>query len=138
ARGESQNRRDQPGTQQCEHRLLDDAVQREQPGGVGAEAKERSMSQRKDAGVAQDQVEGQRKKSQDRDLGQDEMLSRQQEHRRERKGPEDVIGGTPAPATREMLPHVLGERSERRAVAHRRPPRTSNPYGRKISITIMT
>ena len=51
---------DEAGRDQRDHRLGDDAVQGQQPGAIGADAEERGMSERDDAGIAEDQIERQR------------------------------------------------------------------------------
>ena len=48
------------GDQQRQHRLGDDAVLGQQPGAIGADAEERGVAERDDAGIAEDQVERER------------------------------------------------------------------------------
>ena len=64
----------QAGDEQRQHRLLDDAVLGEEARDIGAEAEERRVAERDDAGIAEQQVEREREQAEDRDLGEDQVL----------------------------------------------------------------
>ena len=98
ARHEADRARDKPRGDQRQHRLIDDLVLGEQRRRIGADAEERGVAERDDAGIAEDEIEREREQRQDRDLGQNEMLAGKQPDRGESRDPEDDFQRMPARA----------------------------------------
>ena len=96
---------DKAGDDQRHHRLGDDAVQRQQPGAIGADAEERRMAERHDAGIAEDQIERQREQRQPHDVGHDQIARGKQERAGQRQHPERDL----APAPARVLPGVISD-----------------------------
>ena len=71
--------RRRPAITSATHGLGGDAVECEQPGAIGADAEERGMTERNDAGIAQDQVERQGEQSEPHDVGHDQKAGGKQE-----------------------------------------------------------
>ena len=61
-------------------------MQRQQPGAIGADAEERGMAERHDAGIAEDQIERQREQRQPHDVGHDQIARGKQRTRRPAPG----------------------------------------------------
>ena len=55
---------------------------------IGAQAEEGGVPERDDPGIAEDEVERERKQRKPCNLGQDQVVAGQQEDRRERRQPE--------------------------------------------------
>ena len=89
---------DETGHDQRDDRLGDDAVQRQQPRGIRADAEEGGVPQRDDAGVAEDQIERQREQRQPNDVGHDQVAGGKQERAGRRENPERDFGRAPAGA----------------------------------------
>ncbi len=85
-----------PGHHQRRHRLIDNAMQREQSGRIGADAEERGMAKRYDAGVAEDQVERQREQRQPQDFRHDEIARGKQKRAGQHEKPERQLAIAPA------------------------------------------
>ena len=99
-------------------------VLREQAGGIRAEPEERGVTERHDAGVAEDEIERQREQRHDRDLVADQRLAGQREERGQREQPERDLAATHAMRARER------RRDARRgvgSVVHDRGPGISAP-----------
>src|SRR5688572_7560911 len=79
----------------------------EQPCGIGADPEERSMAERDDAGVAEDEVERQREQRGDRDLACEREIVRRDDERQERGEPEDDLQRPPADLLPEMRASVF-------------------------------
>ena len=122
---EAQHRGDRDRERQSRQRIAGDVLGK-QARRVGAGAEEGGMTQRDDAGVAQDQVEREREQRKDRDLVQDQILARRHQQRAERHQPEDDLRPAPAGASRQAL-----RRRHQRGRANR-------PCGRNTSTAIMT
>ena len=95
---EAEHHGDETGHDQRNDRLVDDAVQRQQPRRIGADAEEGGMSERDDAGIAEDQIERQREQRQPQDVGHDQVARRKQERAGRRENPERDFGRAPAGA----------------------------------------
>src|SRR5512145_76836 len=89
------NSRKDSREQQTRERLAD-GVLGEQPRGIGADAEEGGVAERDDAGVAEDQVKGQREKRRDRDLAREREVARRNDERQQRAQPEHDLERTPA------------------------------------------
>ncbi|OIQ65525.1 hypothetical protein GALL_529160 [mine drainage metagenome] len=76
--------------------LRDDAVQREQPGAIGADAEEGRVAERNDTGIAEDQIERQREQREPHDVGHDQKAGGKQERAGERQNPERNLAPVPA------------------------------------------
>ena len=63
ARDEAEHRRGEPRHDQREHRLGDDAMHGQQARAIGADAEERGVAERDDAGIAEDQIEREREQA---------------------------------------------------------------------------
>ena len=68
------------GGDQRQHRLVDDRVLGEQRRHVGAEAEKGGMPERHDPGIAQNEIERERKQRKPGDLGEDQVAAGQQEY----------------------------------------------------------
>ena len=122
------------GDDQRDHRLGDDAVQRQQPGAIGADAEERGMAERDDAGIAEDQIERQREQRQPHDVGHDQIARGKQEGagERERSRTRSRSSASARAAWRDIRRRLARSwRAQRAAV------RPNRPFGRQIRITIM-
>ncbi len=82
--------------QQRQHRLVDDVMQRQQARRIGADAEERRVAERDDAGIAQDQIEREHEQREPGDLGQDQVAVREQQDRHQRQRPEQHLAPAPA------------------------------------------
>ena len=120
---------------QRQHRFADDAVQRQQPGRIGADPEERGMAERNDAGVAEDQIERQRKQRQPHDVGHDQIARGKQRSAQASARIQNAISlAAPARVLSGMVSDVGWRGHHRRQRAAVRPNR---PFGRQIRITIM-
>ena len=130
----AEHRGGEAGHDQRQHRLGDDAVQRQQPGGIGADAEERRVAERDDAGIAEDQIERQREQRQPHDIGHDQIARGKQEGAGQRENPERDLAPVPA----RVLPGVISDVGLRgHGSAQRAAVRPNRPFGRQIRITIM-
>src|SRR5262249_29573361 len=93
------------GEDQARDRLVPDPTLGQNADGVGAGAEEGGLAQRDDAGVAEDQVEGDREQDRDQELGAEAEIFREGEEERERQDPGDRL-----PRARPMAP---GQRERR-------------------------
>jgi hypothetical protein len=95
---------------------------------IGAHAKEGRMPQRDDAGVAQDQVQRQRKQRQDGDL----VDQRRMRGKHKGRGPQQHPGA--------QLPSAPAHRRAQRLLnaAHRPPSRENKPCGRHSRMPIIS
>ena len=136
---ESEHRRGKPGRKQRQQRLLDDPVLRENSRHIGAEAEERRMTERDDAGVAEDEVERDREQAEDRDLGQDQVLARQRKTEAAPQARMRLPAGSSARGRRDGRRPALDKRPGGWAVdrGHLAIARENRPCGRQISTTIM-
>ena len=134
---EAERGRGEARGQQRQHRLLDDPVLGENSRHIGAEAEEGRVAERHDAGIAEDQVEREREQAEDRDLGQDQVLARQQEDAGEGGEPERDFEQAPARPRGEDARGLLGGRAVCGVHAHLATARENRPCGRQISTTIM-
>src|SRR5439155_11370825 len=98
-----------------------EAVLREKPRRVRAEAEKRRMTERDDPRVAQDQVERQCEQSCDQDLAAEREIAREEKKRRDRDQPKRDL---------ELVP------LERRQCAHARRP--TRPAGKSSSMITIT
>ncbi len=114
---EAERRCGDAGGEHREDRLLDDSVLGENARHVGAKAEECRVPERDDARIAEDEIERDRKQPEDRDLGQDQVLARQQEDRRKRREPERDFQRAPARPRRQMR-GGLGHEGLRRWIGH--------------------
>ncbi len=138
ARDEAERGRRKSGDEQRQHRLLDHPVLRENPRHIGAEAEERRMSERHDAGVAENKIERDREQTEDRDLGKDQVLARQQEDRGGGREPERDFQRAPARACGKAGGRLVNKgRGGGCRHAHLATARENRPCGRQISTTIM-
>ena len=96
AGGEAEHRGGQAGHDQRQHRLIDEAVHRQQAGAIGADAEEGGVAQRDNAGIAEDQVERQREQRQPQDLGHDQIARRECQSDRQHDDPEGELAPVPA------------------------------------------
>ena len=104
------------------------------PARIGADAEERGMAERNDAGIAQDQIERQRKQRQPHDIGHDQIAGGKQERAGQRENPERDLARVPA----RVLPGVVSDVGLRgHGGAQRAAVRPNRPFGRQIRITIM-
>ena len=71
---------------------------------------EGGMAKRHDAGIAEDEIERERKQREPGNLGEDQVVARQQVDRRERGKPEQVFGRMPARSGGEMPADVGDQR----------------------------
>ena len=101
--------------------------------GVGAEAEERGVAERDDAGVAEDQIERQREQRGDRDLARQHQIVRRHHERQQRREPEHDLDGAPADLRFQMLVRA-GDRGG--GDCHTRLP--NRPAGRHISRLTIT
>ena len=92
----SEHHGDKAGRDQRNHGLIDDAMQRHQPGGIGADAEEGGVAERDDAGIAQDQVEREREQGQPNNISHDQVARRKQERAGQRQHPEHNLARLPA------------------------------------------
>ena len=104
------------------------------PARIGADAEERGVAERDDAGIAEDQVERQREQRQPQDIGHDQIARGKQEGAGERENPERDLA--PAPA-RVLRWRGIRRRLARSCQAQRAAVRPNRPFGRQIRITIM-
>ena len=127
------------GDQQSQHRLVDDLMLGQQRGSVGAEAEKRRVAERDDAGIAEDQIEREREQSEPGDLGEDEMLVRQQPDRGKGDDPEHEFERMPARAGGEPFGGGAdgGMRRDHASAPQRVEARENSPCGRQIRTTIM-
>ena len=88
------HRGDEAGNDQRNHRLGDDAVQRKQPGAIGADAEECGVAERDDAGIAEDQIERQREQRQPHDIGHDQIAGGNRKCASKRENPERDLAPT--------------------------------------------
>ena len=109
-------------------------MQRQQAGRVGADAEERRMAERDDAGIAEDQVEREHEQRQPGDLGQDQVAVRKQQDRDQRQRPEQHLA--PAPA-RQVVRWQRQCRCGRARACQRVAVLPNKPFGRRIRITII-
>ena len=130
----AEHHRDETGHDQRDHRLVDDAVQRHQPRGIGADAEERGVAERDDAGIAEDQIERQREQRQPNDVGHDQIARGKQERAGRREDPERDLGRR---ASGRGPWHGMRRRKRGHRSAHRAAVRPNRPFGRQIRITIM-
>src|SRR5690606_29674942 len=98
---------------------------------VGAGAEERGVPERKDAAVAEDEIERDSEEREDRDLVQDQRVLREQEVRRDGREPHGELERPPARGVDQ--PGSYGRRTHQRAAS-----RAKRPCGRSISTAIMT
>ena len=103
---EAERHRDKAGHDQREHRLGDDAVQRQQAGSIGADAEERGVPERDDAGVTQDQVKRQCEQRQPHDVGHDEIARWKDERAGQHNNPERGLAPVPASVLDGMVSDV--------------------------------
>ena len=94
-------------------------VLRQEPGHVGAEPEEGGVAERHDAGIAEDEVEGEREETDDRDLVEDEMALGQEEQGRGGHEPEDDLAQAPAPPAAQGRPDSFGSGRLHRMVSYR-------------------
>jgi hypothetical protein len=135
----TQEGRRNAGDEQRQQRLGDDAVFRQKSRRIGTEPEECRMPERDDARIAEQQVKREREQREDRDFGQDQVLARQQEDRRDRHKPEHDLQRAPARPRRQMGGGLRHKRLGWRTVhhGHLAIARENNPCGRQISTTIM-
>ena len=137
---EAEHHRGETRGEQRQHRLLDDAVLGEDAGEIGAETEEGRMAERHDAGVAEHEIERDGEQAEDRDLGEDQMLGREEKDRRKRREPERDLERSPAAARGEQRAGLRDQRGRDGAMlhgAHLDTARENRPCGRQISTTIM-
>ena len=101
--------RDGQADQRIGHHVLG-----EQRRGVRAEAEERGVAERDDAGVAEDQVERDREQREDRDLVEQQRMRRQQQPRQRQRREQRQL--PPAPARRAAQRARRGRERARRGV----------------------
>ena len=131
----TERRRNQsPETEERDDRLVDDAVFGEEAGKIAGEAEKGRLAQRDDAGIAEDQVERERKQRENRRLGQNQMLAREQPDGGEREHPKGNFQRRPAGAARQESGDAVGWGKHR---THRAALRPNKPCGRQIRTTIM-
>ena len=121
------------GHHQRQYRLGDDAVQRQQARAIGADAEKSRMTQRDDAGIAEDQIERQRKQRQPHDVGHDQETRGKQERASQCETPERDL----APVPVGMGPRDASDFGRCAAHVQRAAVRPNRPLGRQIRITIM-
>ncbi len=129
---ETQHSRNQASGDQRQHRLADDAMQGQQPGAIGADAEEGGMPERDDAGIAEDQVERQRKQREPHDVRHDQIARRKDEGAGDDEEPEGELAPMP-PRVRNGAAPDVGFRAHQRAAVW-----PNRPFGRQIRITIIT
>ena len=137
AGGEAEHRGGEAGGDERDHRFVDEAVFGDEAGEIGADAEERRVPERDDAGIAENEIEREREQSEDRGLGQDEMLGGEQPDARQRDEPERDLERRPPRAVGEEGGDGIGQRVHRSHRAHRDTPRANRPCGRQIKTTIM-
>src|ERR1044071_8447576 len=98
---ETDDPRHQGGGGEAGERLTP-AVFRDEAGAVGADAEKRSMAERYDAGIAEDEVERERKQRRDGDLTGKRQVIRQQHKRQQHRQPERDLDGPPAAQRQEI------------------------------------
>ena len=134
AREKADHRGGKPGRHQRHHRLVDDAVQREQSGAIGADAEERGMAERYDTGIAQDQVERQREQREPHDFRHDEIAGGKQQARRPARESRTRSRSSASARAAGIISDV-GWRGH--VGAQREATRPNRPFGRQIRMTIM-
>ena len=103
-------------------------LQREQPGGIGADAEEGGVTERQDAGMAENEIEREGEKAENGDV-----VDEQQPAREDERGGE---GGEPERQLKGMRGGAAAEEIMRRRSAHRASPR--RPCGRQSRIATIT
>jgi hypothetical protein len=110
-----------------------------QTGRVGTEPEEGGVPQRHDSGIAEDQVERDRKEADDGDLVEDQVAAGKQEERGGRGKPEQDLADVPAGAAAKRFGD-LGDAGSRRSLRlrpHQRA-RAKSPCGRRTRTAIMS
>ena len=87
---------DQPAEQHGADRLAPSKMRRQHAGRIGARAEISGMPERDDAGIAEDQVEGQREDDRNEDLGAERQIVRKDEERHDRQDPRQALRPMPA------------------------------------------
>ena len=77
---------------ELQKRIGDPGVRAERARGIGAEAEERAVAERDDAGVAEDQVERQREQDEDQHARAEREIARHEEKERDRQDPRQPLG----------------------------------------------
>ncbi len=103
------------GDQQSGQRLAP-APDREQAGGIGADAEIGGVAERDDAGKAEDEIERQREQRGDRDLARQHQIVRRQHERQQRGEPESDLA--PAPANLRLQKIDAARRTGDRLAGH--------------------
>ena len=85
---EAERGRNEARADERQDRLVDDSVLGDQAGKIAGDAEKCRLTQRYDAGIAEDEVERERKQRQDRGLGEDQMFLRKQPDTGESENPE--------------------------------------------------
>jgi hypothetical protein len=109
-------------------------VERQQSRGIGADAEEGGMTERDDAGIAEDQIERHRKQRQPQDVGHDQIAGGKCEAAGQHDQPEGDLAVVPARLALGVITDVgrsVHRRTQRAAV------RPNRPFGRQIRITII-
>ena len=107
-------------------------MQGEQPGAIAADAEEGGVSERDDAGIAEDQVEREREQRQAHDVGHDQIARGKDESAGDDDDPERDLAPMPA-RVGDGTASDVGLRGHQRAAV-----RPNRPFGRQIRITIIT
>ena len=107
---------------------------RQQARRIGADAEERGMAERNDAGIAEDQIEREREQGQPHDIRHDQIAGGKQERASKRQNPERDLAPAPARAGAGVDVRRRLARSWR---AQRAAVRPNRPFGRQIRITII-
>ncbi len=124
ARDEAERCRREAARDEPEERIARDVL-REEPRRIGTEAEKGGMAERNDAGIAEDEIEGDREQADDGDLVENEMAFREEKERCRGGEPEQDLGNAPAPGAAEAAGDgVCGEdegpcspRASRKALA---------------------
>jgi hypothetical protein len=98
AGGKTQGRRGEPGKRESRERLAPSPARRKQARGVRADAEERGVPEGDDAGVAEDEIEGEGEERDDEDLAAEDEVAGEEEVAGDRDQPEDDFRGMPAAA----------------------------------------
>src|SRR5262249_6986005 len=114
------------GEQQSGQRLAPSPF-RNQAGRVGAKAEKRSMAERNNSRIAENEIEREREQRRDRDLARELQITRGEPEWKERGEPEHDFSGPPSRLRGEMLMRVGGRWERHRLIASRtgRPAATS-------------
>src|SRR5262249_24369314 len=134
ARRKSEHGRANAGLNKREHRRVDDTVLGQQRGQIGTQTEEGRVSQRYDAGIAENEIEREREQGKPSGLGEDQMPPRHQEEAGQRRQPEGVFERTPAGASRQTAANLCDQRGSH---SYLTAARANRPCGGKIRRTIM-